>query len=211
MLYDLQSLKIRYKNYANINQKISLECKNGKLTRIKRGLYSDDLIGDIEVIANLCYAPSYISFEYALSYYRLIPEYVSALTSAIYGKKNNKKYTLDNALFTYSSIPSAVYPKGILIEENINGVSYKIASKEKALCDMLYKKYPVRSIKDLKYLLLKYPVRSIKDLKYLLFEDLRIDEEELFSLDKDFINEIAPLYHSNTLNTFLKFINKEGK
>lgn len=196
MLYDLQSLKIRYKNYANINQKISLECKNGKLTRIKRGLYSDDLIGDIEVIANLCYAPSYISFEYALSYYRLIPEYVSALTSAIYGKKNNKKYTLDNALFTYSSIPSAVYPKGILIEENINGVSYKIASKEKALCDMLYK---------------KYPVRSIKDLKYLLFEDLRIDEEELFSLDKDFINEIAPLYHSNTLNTFLKFINKEGK
>ena len=60
-------------------------------------------------------------------------------------------------------------------------------------------------------LYLKYPVRSIKDLKYLLFEDLRIDEEELFSLDKDFINEIAPLYHSNTLNTFLKFINKEGK
>lgn len=196
MIYDLQSLKIRYKDYANINQKISLECKNGKLTRIKRGLYSDDLISDIEVIANLCYAPSYISFEYALSYYGLIPEYVSTLTSAIYGKKNNKVYKLDNTIFEYSSIPNKVFSKGILLKENQKGLNYKIASKEKALCDMLY---------------LKYPVRSIKDLKYLLFEDLRIDEDELFTLDKDFINEIAPLYHSNTLNTFLKFINKEGK
>ena len=179
-----------------INQKINLECKNGKLTRIKRGLYSDDLLGDIEVIANLCYAPSYISFEYALSYYGLIPEYVSTLTSAIYGKKNNKVYKLENAIFEYNSIPNKVFSKGILLKENQKGLNYKIASKEKALCDMLY---------------LKYPVRSIKDLKYLLFEDLRIDEDELFSLDKDFINEIAPLYHSNTLNTFLKFINKEGK
>ncbi len=196
MIYDLQSLKIRYKDYANINQKISLECKNGKLTRIKRGLYSDDLISGIEVIANLCYAPSYISFEYALSYYGLIPEYVSTLTSAIYGKKNNKVYKLDNAIFEYNSIPNKVFSKGILLKENQKGLNYKIASKEKALCDMLY---------------LKYPVRSIKDLKYLLFEDLRIDEDELFSLDKDFINEIAPLYHSNTLNTFLQFINKEGK
>lgn len=196
IIYDLQSLKIRFKDYANINQKISLECKNGKLTRIKRGLYSDDLIGDIEVIANLCYAPSYISFEYALSYFGLIPEYASTLTSAIYGKKNNKVYKLDKAIFEYNSIPNQVFSKGILLKENQKGLNYKIASKEKALCDMLY---------------LKYPVRSIKDLKYLLFEDLRIDEDELFSLDKDFINEIAPLYHSNTLNTFLKFINKEGK
>ena len=192
MIFDLQRLKIKFKDYSNINQKISLECKKGNLTRIKRGLYSDDLRCDIEVIANICYSPSYISLEYALSYYRLIPEYVSALTSATYGKKNNKKYMLDNALFTYSSIPSAVYPKGILIKENINGDSYKIASKEKALCDMLYK---------------KYPVRSIKALNYLLFEDLRIDEDELLTLDKEFINEIAPLYHSNTLNTFLKFLN----
>lgn len=193
MIFDLQSLKIKFKDYSNINQKISLECKKGNLTRIKRGLYSDDLICDIEVVANVCYSPSYISFEYALSYYGLIPEYVSALTSATYGKKNNKKYKLDNALFVYSSVPSDVYPKGILIEENINGQSYKIASKEKALCDMLYK---------------KYPVRSIKGLNYLLFEDLRIDEDDLLSLDKEFINEIAPLYHSNTLNTFLKLINK---
>ena len=116
MIFDLQSLKIKFKDYENINQKISLECKKGNLTRIKRGLYSDDLRCDIEVIANICYSPSYISLEYALSYYGLIPEYVSSLTSATYGKKNNKKYMVDNALFSYSSIPSAVYPKGILMK-----------------------------------------------------------------------------------------------
>ena len=92
MIYDLQALKIKYKDYLNINQKISLDCKNGKLTRIKRGLYTDDLFHDLELIANVCYSPSYISFEYALSYYGLIPEYVSTVTSAVYGKKNNKTH-----------------------------------------------------------------------------------------------------------------------
>ena len=49
-----------------------------------------------------------------------------------------------------------------------NNISYKIASKEKAICDLLYS---------------KYPVRSISDLKTLLFEDLRIDEDEFQTLN----------------------------
>lgn len=196
MIYDLQSLIIKYKNYSNINQKISLECKKGNLIRIKRGLYTDDLDNDKELIANVCYNPSYISFEYALSYYGIIPEYVSTYTSATYGKKNNKFYSLKDASFEYKSIPNSVFFKGITIRRNQKGFSYKIASKEKALCDLLYA---------------KYPVRSIIDLKVLLFEDLRIDYDELKKLDKDFIKDIISLYHSNTLNTFLKYLLEEVK
>lgn len=33
----------------------------------------------------------------------------------------------------------------------------------------------------------KYPEKSMKDLKVLLFSDLRIDEEEFFKLDFEFI------------------------
>ena len=149
MIYDFQSLRIKYKEYSNIYQKINNECKKGILVKIKRGLYTDDLYNDKEVIANICYNPSYISFEYALSYYGVIPEFVSTFTSATFGKKNNKIYHMKDSTFDYRSVPDEVFPMGILIMKNSKGISYKIASKEKALCDLLYSKYPVRSIKDL--------------------------------------------------------------
>ena len=66
-----------------------------------------------------------------------------------------------------------------------------MASKEKALCDCLYS---------------KYPVRFIEDLKILLFEDLRIDENEFWNLDFEFIKQICDKYHSNTIKTLVKFI-----
>ena len=194
MIYDFQSLRIKYKGYSNIYQKINNECKKGIPVKIKRGLYTDDLYNDKEVIANICYNPSYISFEYALSYYGVIPEFVSTFTSATFGKKNNKIYHMKDSTFDYRSVPDEVFPMGILIMKNSKDISYKIASKEKALCDLLYS---------------KYPVRSIKDLKILLFEDMRIDENELLKMNVEFIKEIAPLYHSNSLNVLKKYLNKE--
>ena len=194
MVYDFQSLSIKYKEYSNIYQKIHNECEKGVLVKIKRGLYTDDLYDDKEVIANICYGPSYISFEYALSYYGVIPEFVSTFTSATFGKKNNKIYRMKDATFDYKSVPDEVFPMGVFIMKNSKGISYKFASKEKALCDLLYS---------------KYPVRSIKDLKMLLFEDMRIDEDEFLKMDAEFMKEIAPLYHSNSLNVLKKYLNKE--
>ena len=195
MIYDFQSLRIKYKKYSNIYQKINNECKKGILVKIKRGLYTDDLYNDKEVIANICYNPSYISFEYALSYYGVIPEFVSTFTSATFGKKNNKIYHMKDCTFDYKNVPDEVFPMGILIMKNSKDISYKIASKEKALCDLLYS---------------KYPVRSIKDLKILLFEDMRIDENELLKMNVEIIKEIAPLYHSNSLNVLKKYLSKEN-
>jgi hypothetical protein len=190
MIYDLQSLKIKYKDYKNLNQKISIECKKGNLTRIKKGLYSDNLDLDKLVIANICYEPSYISFEYALSYYGLIPEYVSVITSATFNKKNNKRYVTNTQIFEYKSIPNDAYHYGIVFQNNEEGIKYKIASKEKALCDLLY---------------IKKPVRSIKDLKILLFEDLRIDEEYFWSLNFNSIRELMNKYHSNNIKLLIKY------
>lgn len=193
MIYDSQALRSRFKAYSNINQKISLETKKGNLIRIKNGLYSDDLATDAPVISNVCYFPSYISFEYALSYYGLIPEHVSVITSACFGKKNNKVYKAGGLVFEYRSIPDEAFPYGVGFFQSQAGVRYKMASKEKCLCDTLYS---------------KYPVRSIKDLKVLLFEDLRIDKEEFMKLDFGFIKEVAPHYHSNTLSTLIRYLEK---
>ena len=101
---------------------------------------------------------------------------------------------MKDSTFDYRSVPDEVFPMGILIMKNSKDISYKIASKEKALCDLLYS---------------KYPVRSIKDLKTLLFEDMRIDENEFLKMNFEFIKEIAPLYHSNSLNVLIKYLNKE--
>lgn len=192
MIYDVQALKIKYKDYSNIHQKVSLDTEKGKLIRIKRGLYTDDLKRDSLVIANVCYSPSYISFEYALSFYGLIPEHVSMFTSATFSKKNNKKYQFDAVCFDYRSVPKNVFFKGVNYLYAENGMRYKIATKEKALCDLLYS---------------MYPVRTIKDLKEMLFENLRIDEEEFYKLNFEFIRNIAYDYHSNTLNILVKLIN----
>lgn len=196
MIYTTISLKNKYLNISNINQKISLEIKKSNYTRIKKGLYTDSLTTYAPIIANICYEPSYISFKYALYYYGLIPKYVSIFTSACFNKKNNKTYILLNAIFEYRSIPNEVFNYGIIYKENENGIKYKLAKKEKSLCDILYS---------------SYPVRSIKNLKILLFENLRINEIEFYNLDFDFINEITPLYHLNTLNTLIKYIKGEMK
>lgn len=193
MVYDIQALKLKYSKYSNLNQKIALEAKKNNLVRIKRGLYSDNIKKDKPIIANVCYSPSYISFEYALSYYGLIPEYVSVLTSACFGKKNNKIYQIAEASFEYRSIPNNVFALGITFLKNEEGIRYKIATREKALCDILYS---------------KYPVRSIKDLKVLLFDDLRIDEEEFMKLDFNVIIEMSKLYSSNTLKTLIKYLDE---
>lgn len=195
MIYDTQALSIKYRDYKNIPQKVVLETKKKHLVRIKRGLYSDNLRIDKPVIANVCYGPSYISFEYALSYYGLIPEYVSAVTSSCFQNKNNKRYSISGMTFEYQRIPDKAFSSGITFLQNEEGIHYKIACKEKALCDQLYS---------------MYPVRSITLLKQLLFEDLRIDEEEFMKLDFDYIMSIIPLYHSSTLYTLSKYL-KEVK
>ena len=196
MIYDIASLKIEYKGYSNINQKISLEVKKGNLIRVKKGIYTNNLEIDAPILANVLISPSYISFEYALSYYGLIPEMVTMYTSAIYNKKNNQYYSVKNTRFDYRSIPNKVFPYGYILKKNEEGINYKIATKEKALMDTLYS---------------KYPIRSLKDLKILLFDDLRIDEYEFNRLDFKFIKEVAPLYHSNTLYTLIRYINKIEK
>lgn len=196
MIYDINALKIKYRDYSNINQKISLEVKKGNLVRIKRGLFSDNLKIDKPIIANICYGPSYISFEYALSYYGLIPEYVPMMTCACFRNKNTKRYSVSGVGFEYRRIPDDAFPAGICFFDNEEGINYKMASKEKALCDELYS---------------KYPVRTIKELEIMLFDDLRINEEEFEKLDFKYIESIIPLYPSNTLKTFGKYIKRIRK
>src|SRR3989338_4136356 len=82
--------------------------------KIRNGLYAlqTDLPGD-EVIANRLYAPSYISFEYALCRYGIIPESVYTITSAT--TRVTREFVVNNKSFTYAHIKKQAY-RGYQIE-----------------------------------------------------------------------------------------------
>jgi predicted transcriptional regulator of viral defense system len=192
MILRFDDLALKYKDYTDIKGKIRRQVASGELTQIARGLYETNPNTNGKYLAASIYGPSYLSFDYALAYYDLIPEAVyKTYTSATFRKGKSKTYTNHFGLFTFRDIPDAVYPLGIVLLEE-NGYSYQIASPEKAICDKLYS---------------LSPVASVKELKALLFEDLRIDEDYFWRLDKNDINILAPLYRSTNLKLLLKLVN----
>jgi len=103
--------------------------------KVRNGLYA--LRADPpqeEAIANRLYAPSYISFEYALARYGIIPESVYAVTSAT--TRITREFIVNNKSFTYSRIKRQAY-RGYKMEK-IEGTTILIAEPEKALADYLY-------------------------------------------------------------------------
>ena len=193
MIYSFDDLKIKFSNYAKIYDKVRHEVQAGRLIPLVRELYETDSSIDGKYLAGRIFGPSYLSFDYALYVYSLIPEAVyKTYTSATFGKRKAKKYQNYFGTFVYRDIPTAVYPLGVLVFEE-NGYSYQIATPEKALCDKLYS-LP--------------PVKNLTELRALLFDDLRIDEDELMKLNKEVIEKIAPWYRANNLKLFVKFFRK---
>lgn len=193
MIYSFDDLALKFCDYTDIKGKINREIKSGKLMAIARGLYETDANTSGKYLAGRIFGPSYLSFDYALAVYSLIPEAVyKTYTSATFQKRKAKQYQNAFGVFTYRDIPPEVYPLGVLLYEE-NGYSYQIATPEKALCDKLY------SVS---------PVKNLGDLRELLFDDLRIDEEVFGKLDMNVLNELAALYRATNLNLLCKMIRR---
>ena len=85
-------------------------------------------------IANRLYAPSYISFEYAMARYGLIPESVYAVTSAT--TRITREFVVNNKSFEYARIKKQAY-RGYRAEK-VDGATILIAEPEKAFVDYFY-------------------------------------------------------------------------
>jgi hypothetical protein len=116
----------------------------------------------------------------------MIPEAVYTFTSATFEKKKKKKFITPFGTFTYKDVPSSVYPMGLEIIEEGN-YSFMIASREKAICDQLYK---------------VGPVTNYDDLRNLLFDDFRIDEQELKMINLEYLGILAERYPSTNVKRF---------
>ncbi len=99
-------------------------------------IFADKQLSDFEMnfISNKLYEPSYLSFEYALSYYNLIPETVFLYTSVTTRKTRIIKSEIGN--FAYRNIKTGLFFGYRLVKNE--KISFKIADPEKALLDFLY-------------------------------------------------------------------------
>ena len=168
--------------------------KKGEIVRIKKGLYllSPEYGGAIDkfVLSNLIYGPSYVSLEYALSYWGLIPERVEVVTAVT--NKRNKRFQTPIGEFSYRYLNSAIFHLGRVLVKNGES-SFIIASKEKAICDK------IASIPQIK---------SIQDVGNYLDVDLRVDLEELADLDIQLLKIIEEKYRKTSVAAFVKWVQK---
>jgi predicted transcriptional regulator of viral defense system len=115
-------------------------CRKGLVIRLRKGLYvlndTDRRITPSRLfLANQLYIPSYVSTEYALHFYDLIPERVADITSV----SSKKPVTFENYFgrFIYQHIKLKAFT-GYRMLKDENNFNVLIAEPEKALLDYLY-------------------------------------------------------------------------
>ena len=175
-------------DYVNPRAFLSRLVKTGELIRLKNGFYVvAEKIKKEPVpypqIANLLYGPSYLSFEWALSFYGLIPEGVYVITSTSMVK--SKSYQTPLGTFDYHSLSQDRYAIGIDQQANAAG-NFLIATPEKALADLVHAK-----TRD---------VETAKEMLVDLIEARRIDEENLKQFNKTHLWDIAESYRSQPVH-----------
>ena len=190
MIITYKMLLERLADYKSPDNKIMRMTEDEEIIKLTKGLYETSKSTQGYLLACAIYGLSYLSLDYALSFYGLIPERVVDYTSVTSNTGKSKTYTNYFGTYTYRDIPIAAYPYGLkfIVEGEY---SYWIATPCKALCDKLY---------TLK------PCKNKKELKELLFEDLRIDIEEFNKLDKQLLLDLCPLYKSTNLKLLRKVI-----
>jgi hypothetical protein len=184
------------REYASPRTKVTTLLKKGELIRIKKGLYiagpAYQKNWSYGVLANRIYGPSYISFEYALSWYRFIPERVENPTSATI--KKNAQFSSPVGAFIYAKIPLAAYHSGVDIAQDA-GAHFLIATPEKALADTVAK------INDLD---------SPAAVEKYLTNSMRIEYSDLQKLNRKKMSSISTAYANRSVTCLGELLDTLG-
>ena len=110
----------------------------GYIHRIRNSWYCfadpEPSMEDLLHIANRIYAPSYVSLEFALSHYQLIPEGTFTITSVSSLKTNSFQTPIGSFIYRHVK-PKLLFGYRLI---RYGKYWYKIAEPEKALLDFLY-------------------------------------------------------------------------
>ena len=186
-VFDYQLLAMYLKNMKKPLDKAASLVADGKIIRVKKGLY---VFGEnwrrsplsLEVVANLLYGPSCVSFEYALTHYGMIAERSLVITSLTIG--DTKAFQTPLGLFEYRAISREKFKVGIEYRDLGQEGGFLIASREKALADLVYR---------------TPGIRTLEQLRHYLFEEMRVDEGMFRELDMQKFRELAKVYKKNSV------------
>lgn len=195
MIKTIGMLKEELVKYEDVSSKISSMIEKEELYSIVRGLYETNKSIPGYYLASVIYGPSYLSFEFALSFYGLIPEATYHYTSATYNKRRRKMYETVFGIFSYRDVPKKVFSLAVNLHQE-NNYSYALAKEEKAICDVLYT---------------YEPCANMKELNSLLFNFLRIDETTFNELDFELMIELAAYYKTRNHRLLIRLLKKELK
>jgi len=187
--FDYHALLDGLREYDRPRDKITSLLRQGAIVRVKKGIY---IFGarykrrpfSTEILANMICGPSCISLDYALHYYGFIPERVEAVTSVTINR--SRRFSTPVGLFIYRSVPTGAYPIGIDQVELEGGLSFLIATPEKALADKIQADRGTA-------------IRTRAEMRTYLLDSLRIDPEGLKRLNAETISRIADRYRSRKL------------
>jgi len=196
-VFDYQVFLDALAGYRKPRDKITRLLASRAIVRIKKGLYC---FGEPfrkepisrEYLANLIYGPSYISAEYALSYYGLIPERVETITSVT--TRRSRDFDTPVGVFSYTMLKPSRYAVGFFFE-TAGKIPYLTASPEKALVDKVWSDK-------------RFNGRRMIDFDDYLSDDLRIDRGDLSRLDHDRLQAIAKAYDSAKINNLVRHIKR---
>jgi hypothetical protein len=184
--FDYPALMSALSMYAKPRDKVTSLLRKGVIVRVKKGLY---VYGDDyrkrpfcrELLANLIYGPSYVSLEYALSWYGLIPERVPVLTSVT--PKRGRRFITPVGMFVYRRAPLTSFYLGMdrVVQDDF---SFLIATPERALADKL------RDDRG-------SSIRNQSDIKSYVFENLRLDRTLFLQMDWKMLGELAEALNSH--------------
>jgi hypothetical protein len=192
MIKTISVLLDEFKDYKNPYDHIRLLVKEGSLIKLKRGLYETGKDANPFAIASVLYSPSYVSFQSALSFYGLIPERVVGVTSASLGARKNKNYKTPYGDFSYQDVPGAVFNLGLKWMDDPES-PFLVATKEKALCDLLAKRETVVE----------------EGFPAFLFDDLRLDKNVLMAFSKSLVRSLAKAYGRKNVDLLARYLEKE--
>lgn len=193
--------EILEKKGENLNYWVKKLLVEGDLIPLKKGLYVSKLYvlglertqalreAYWEYLANILRYPSYLSLEYCLAKYGLIPEGVYSLTSVTIKSSRTFKNSLGN--FIYRKIKNELFFG--FVYNDFEDKWVKMATKAKALFDSLYFK--------------KFPNQRI--LRQELLEDLRINWDALSRKDKEEFETIILKSGSSKMRSILKILRQE--
>jgi hypothetical protein len=115
-----------------IKRRLNYYVKNGKLYRVRRGIYAKDRNYDKFELATKIYTPSYISFETVLAQAGVIFQFYPQIFVASYLRRD---LVIDGQKYCYRKIKDPILVELLGLEFKGN---YWIASPERAFLDVLY-------------------------------------------------------------------------